>query len=253
MAREAGRDGRAGQLECRRIRMAARIGAGRHLDDCAGELTGDAVDIHGELLPDGEARRGDGAGRNLHDEAAAGRGLDHDKRAARRREIARLDEALGHTAGERRRHAGLLCDGGGCFHRAFALLDGALGLLVLHPGHVELERRGRVRRREGLVAFVVAFGEGEGRARLRGRALGLGLLALRRLRVDLDEDVAGLDGLADARGDGDDVRHDARGDGGGAIGGDGAVEGQAVGKGRALDNRRGSGHWEKRRRVLLRR
>ena len=179
-AREAGRDGRAGQLERRRVRVARGIGAGRHLDDGAGQLGGDAVDPHGELLPGLEARRGDGAGRDLHDEAAARRGLDRDERAARGREVAGLDEARGHTAGERRRHAGLACDGGGCFHRAFALLDGALRLLVLHPGHVELERRRRARGREGLVAFVVALGEGERRAGLRERALGLGVLALSR-------------------------------------------------------------------------
>ena len=179
--------------------MGGRVGAGRHLDDGAGEVGRDAVDPHGELLPGLEARRGDRAGRDLYDEAAARRGLDRDEGPAGGREVAGLDEARGHAAGEGRRHAGLPCDGGGGFHRAFALLDGALRLLVLHPVHVELERRGGARGREGLVAFVVALGEGERRASLRERAPGLGLLALRRLRVDLHEDVAGGDGLADAR------------------------------------------------------
>src|ERR1019366_7923755 len=177
-------------------------------------------------------------------------GLDRDERAARGREVAGLDEARGHTAGERRRHAGLTCDGGGCFHRAFALLNGAFRLLVLHPVHVELERRGGARGRKGLVAFVVALGEVERRASLRERAPSLCFLPPRRLGVVLDADVSGGGGLFGARGHRDDVRHDAARDGGRAVCRDGAVENQPVRQGGALDQCRGGGH---RRKIFLRR
>ena len=83
------------------------------------------------------------------------------------------------------------------------------GLLVLHPGHVELELGGGVFGVERLVPLEVAFGEGEAGLGLGEGAGGLGELSVTRLRLDLDEGLTLGDGGAGADLDRHDRTHHA--------------------------------------------